>query len=169
MTKSFIQYILLFVLCVIAQALIFNKIVLFHVAMPIVFIYFIIRLPINMKLPYVFTLAFLLGLAVDIFSDTPGVNALACTLTAALREPVYYAYMAKDDITSRLCPAVATMGFMEYSKYLLSFIVIYCILAFSIEYFSFADVKAIAILAGSSTVLTFIILLALDCVIPVNS
>lgn len=168
MSNRVVRYFLLFVVCVLAQALIFNQIVLFQVAVPVVFIYFLIRLPINIKLPYLFTLAFLLGLCVDIFSDTPGVNALACTLIAAIRTPIYYAYMAKDDITSRLTPAVVTMGIWEYSKYLLSFIVIYCLLAFSIEYFSFADVKDIVIISSASTVFTFIILLAIDCLIPVK-
>ena len=169
MTNAIIRYSLLFIICVLLQVLIFNRIALFHVAMPVIFIYFIIRLPINLKLSYVFTLAFFLGLCVDIFSDTPGVNALACTLIASIRTPIYYAYMAKDDITSRLTPGISTMGFIDYSKYLLSFIVIYCFLVFTIEYFSFADVKGIVILSAASSAITFVILLAADSLIPVKS
>ena len=169
MINNILRYTILFILCILLQALIFNKIVLFHVAVPIVFIYFIIRLPINIKLAYLFTFAFLLGLIVDIFSDTPGVNALACTLIAAIRTPIYYAYMPKDDTTSRFIPAVATMGMIEYIKYLLTFIVIYSLLAFSIEFFSFADVKGIVIMSAASSVFTFFILLAVDCLIPVKS
>ncbi|MCH5227488.1 MAG: rod shape-determining protein MreD [Muribaculaceae bacterium] len=169
MGNKSLKYLFLFILCVLLQVLIFNRIVLFHIAVPIIFIYFIIRLPINLKLSYVFTLAFLLGLIVDIFSDTPGVNALACTLIAALRLPIYYAYMNKDDTTNRLTPGVTTMGIMAYSKYLLTFIVIYSVFAFTIEYFSFADVKGIVIMSAASSVFTFIILLAVDCLIPVKS
>ena len=166
MTNTIVRYILLFIVCVLLQTLIFNRIVLFNVAIPIIFIYFIIRLPINLKLSYLFTFAFLLGIIIDIFSDTPGVNALACTLIAALKTPIYYAYMAKDDNTSRYTPCVSTMGFWEYSKYLLTFVVIYCVLMFTIEYFSFADVKGIVILASSSALLSFLILLSADCLIP---
>lgn len=166
MANTVLRYTLLFILCVLLQVLIFNRIVLFNVAVPVIFIYFIIRLPISIKLPYLFTFAFLLGLFVDIFSDTPGVNALACTLIAALRKPIFFAYMAKDDNTVLMTPSVGSMGFIEYSKYLISFILIYCLLAFSIEYFSFADVKDIAILVGSSSLFTFIILIAIDCLIP---
>lgn len=169
MTNVYVRYFFLFVICILVQALIFNHIVLFHVAIPFVFIYFIIRLPINLKLPYLFTLAFLLGLIVDIFSDTPGVNALACTLIAALKTPIYYAYVAKDDTTSRLTPGVSSMGIADYSKYLLTFVVIYSILAFTIEYFSFADVKGIVIMSASSAALTFVILLSIDCLIPVRA
>lgn len=169
MTNSVLRYFLLFILCVLVQALIFNKIILFHVAVPIIFIYFIIRLPINLKSSYLFILAFFLGLIVDIFSDTPGVNALACTLIAALKTPIFYAYMPKDDTTSRLTPGVSTMGIWEYSKYLVTFIVIYALLAFSIEYFSFADVKGLVIMVASSSLLSYIILLAIDCLIPAKT
>ena len=166
MANTIIRYLILFLLCVLLQALIFNQIVLFHIAVPIVFIYFLIRLPINLKLSYLFTLAFFLGLLVDIFSDTPGVNALACVLIAALKTPIYYAYVAKDDTTSRLTPCVASMGMGDYSKYLLTFVVIYSLMAFTIEYFSFADVKGIVIMSAASSVLTFFLLLAVDCLIP---
>ena len=169
MTYKILQYTFLFLVCVLFQVLVFNRIILFNIAIPIIFIYFLIRLPINLKLYYVFTLAFILGLIIDIFSDTPGVNALACTLIAALRIPIYYAYMEKDDITSRLTPCISTMGFVDYSKYLLTFIVIYCVFVFTIEYFNFADVKDIVIMSSASTVLTFVILLAVDSLIPVKS
>lgn len=166
MNNRFFTYIILFLACILLQVLVFNHIALFHVAIPVVFIYFLIRLPIDMKLQFVFILAFLIGLIVDIFSDTPGVNALACTLIAGIRKPLYYAYVPKDDVTSRLVPCVAALGITEYIKYLLSFVVIYCFLVFSIEYFSFADVKGIVILSASSAALTFVILLAADCLIP---
>lgn len=169
MTNQIFRYTLLFVACVLLQALVFNRISLFHVAVPIVFIYFIIRLPIDLKLSYLFIFSFLLGLCVDIFSDTPGVNALACTLISALKTPIFYAYIPKDDITSRITPGVSTMGLMEYSKYLFTFILIYCLLAFTIEYFNFGDVKGIVILSFSSTLFTFVILLSVDCLIPVRS
>ena len=169
MSKIILNYIILFFICILMQALIFNRIILFHVAIPIVFIYFIIRLPIDLKLPYLFTLAFIIGIIIDIFSDTPGVNALACVLIAAIRKPIYFAYMDKDDNTIKLTPGVSTMGLMEYAKYLLTFIFIYSLLVFTIEYFSFADVKGIVIMSAASSVLTFIILLATDCLIPVKS
>ena len=169
MTSTIIKYIFLFFICILLQVLIFNRIILFHVALPIVFIYFIIRLPIDIKLSYLFTLSFLIGLIVDIFSDTPGVNALACTLISSIRKPIYYAYMAKDDVTNRLVPGVESMGLWEFSKYLLSFIVIYTFLVFTIEYFSFADVKGIVILSAASSLFSFIILLAADCLIPIKS
>ena len=47
MTKTVIQFIVLFLVLVVLQ-LVCNKIVLFNVAMPVVFIYLILRLPVNL-------------------------------------------------------------------------------------------------------------------------
>ena len=165
MTREFITYAALFIGLIFFQVLLFNHIALFNVAFPIIFIYFIIRLPISLKKSYLFTLSFCLGFIVDVFSDTPGVNSLACTLLSALKHPSYYAYVSKDDKTKNLTPSISSLGLIDYSKYLLTMVAIYCLLAFIIEYFSFADVKELVVLTASSTLLSFLTLLALDCII----
>ena len=165
MSKEILKFALLFILMLMAQVLICNHIAIFNVAVPVIFIYFIIRLPISLGNGWLFTFAFLMGLCVDIFSDTPGVNALAATLLAALKRPVYYAYVPRDDKTVNLIPSISSLGVSAYCKFLVSMIGIYCVLLFTIEYFNFADVKEIVILSASSTVLTFITLLALDCLV----
>ena len=163
--KELLNYLLLFLICILMQVLIFNSISLFNVAFPIIFIYFIIRLPISLRLSILFTLSFIIGLIVDIFSDTPGVNALSCILIAALKRPIYYAYVDRDDHTETLVPSVASIGFAQYSKFLISFVTIYCILTFTIEYFSFTNVETLVEIVLSSSILSFIILLAVDCLI----
>jgi rod shape-determining protein MreD len=165
MNKEILKSTFLFILLLLAQVLICNHIAIFNVAVPIIFIYFIIRLPIDVGKGLLFTLAFLMGFCVDMFSDTPGVNSLASTLLAALKRPVYYAYVQRDDKTMTLLPSISTLGVATYCKYLLSMVGIYCLLAFTIEYFNFADVKDIVILSASSCLLTFIMLLAIDCLI----
>lgn len=165
MNKDILNFLLLFILALAAQVLICNHIALFNVAVPIVFIYFIIRLPVNMGKGWLFTLSFIIGLCVDICSDTLGVNALACTLLAALKRPVYFAYVPKDDKTINLVPSITSLGIATYCKFLITMIGIYCFLAFSIEYFNFADIKDIVVLSLSSCLLTFLIVLAADCLI----
>lgn len=147
------------------QVLICNHITLFNVAVPVVFIYFIIRLPIALGKGWLFTLAFLMGLCVDICSDTPGVNALASTLLAAFKRPIYYAYVQRDDKTKNLIPSISALGVGTYCKFLVTMIGAYCLMAFTIEYFNFADVEEIVALSAASCCLTFIILLAIDCLI----
>lgn len=80
MSKTLVNILLSILLLVPVQAIIFNNLILFNVAVPLVFIYVIISLPVTLGTNISLTLAFITGLAVDIFGDTQGVNALACTL-----------------------------------------------------------------------------------------
>lgn len=162
MSRTTLDILALFLGMVLFQVLIFNHVVLFHVAVPIVFIYFIIRLSTGVNTNILLTLSFLLGLIVDIFSDTLGVNALCCTILAILKKPVFYCYVQRDDDVKDIIPSVSRIGVLDYSKYLLSMTTIYCVLAFTIEYFSFASVKEIIIAASSSTLLSFILMLGVD-------
>ncbi|MBD5197427.1 MAG: hypothetical protein HDS89_08260 [Bacteroidales bacterium] len=111
------------------------------------------------------TWAFLSGLTVDVFSDTLGVNALACTILAILKRPVFFAYIPKDDRTKEINPSISELGISIYAKYLLTMVVAYCVLVFAIEYMSITDIKEIALMSLSSAVFTFLILLGLDSLI----
>ena len=90
MNKTAIILIALFLVLVPAQAVIFNNLILFNIALPLVFIYLIISLPVTLSTNWSLTIGFVTGLAVDIFSDTSGMNALACTTLAFIRKPVYH-------------------------------------------------------------------------------
>lgn len=114
---------------------------------------------------YQLTWAFWGGLIVDIFSDTPGLNALSCTVLAMAKPYLLYLYLPKDDGIKNISPSIQTIGFVTYSKYLISMILIYCSFVFGIEYMTFADVSEIITMTISSTILSFGILLALDCLI----
>ena len=162
MSKSILQYILITAVLVLAQVLICNHIMIFNVATLFIFIYVIINLPLSLPTGWLLTWAFLSGLIVDIFSDTLGVNALACTVLAMVKKPVFYAYIPKDDRTKDILPSLSSLGFSVYAKYLLSMTAIYCLLVFSIEYMSIADIKEIAIMSAGSALFTFLILIGLD-------
>lgn len=144
------------------QVLICNHIALFNVAVPMVFIYFIIRLPMNIGNGILFTSAFVMGLCVDIAADTPGVNSLSATILSALKHPIFFAYVAKDDKTKDIVPSISSIGFGTYCKFLITLVAIFCFLVFSIEYFNFADIKEILIMTGASTLLSFLIMIAFD-------
>ena len=168
MNNSFISYILLFVILVLIQVLLMNHIVLFHSAVCLLFIYFLIKLPINLAPNLLLTLGFILGLSVDILSDTPGLNALCCTILASLKKPVFYAYEQHDDQKRNISPSIGTMGFFNFSKYIFSLSAIYCVLAFFVEFVNFSDIVQILIKAGASTIFTFMVILAIDSLIYKN-
>lgn len=155
----------MFVALVIVQALMMNHIVLFNSAVCFIFIYFIIRLPINLSTNLLLTLGFILGLSVDMLSDTPGLNALACTVLAVFKRPVFFAYVQHDDQNRNVSPTIGTMGLFDFCKYLFSMAAIYCLIEFFVEFINFEDPVGILIKAAASTLFTFIILLAIDSLV----
>ena len=165
MARSIVSNIIILLCLILVQVLICNNIMLFNVAMAFVFIYVIINLPMDLSTGWLLTWAFLGGFVVDVFSDTLGVNSLACTLLAILKRPALYAYIPRDDRTKNIEPSLSSLGLAVYSKYLFTMVFIYCILVFAIEYFNFADFKDIMIMGTSSAVLTFLILMAIDSLI----
>ena len=162
MDKSVFMNIPLLVVLILVQVLVCNNIMLFNVAMAFVFIYVIIRLPMDMNTGKLLTWAFIGGLIVDMFADTQGVNSLASTLLAMIKRNILYAYVPKDDRTKDISPSLSTLGFAVYGKYLFSMSLIYCVFVFSIEYFNFAEIKEIVIMSAASSLLTFMILLGVD-------
>lgn len=160
MNKETLRYVVMFPVLVLLQVLVMNHLVLFDTAVPFLFIYFIIALPIGLGTNWLIFLSFLAGFCVDIFGDTLGVNSLACTLLAILKIPVFFAYVPRDDKTKTIHPTISTLGWPVYMKYLLTMCALYCLFAFSIEFFSFYNIKDILIFSAASAVYTFIVNLA---------
>lgn len=165
MAKTVIQFTVLFIVLVLAQVLVFNHLYLFNSALPLAFIYFIMRLPISLSTISVMSLSFLLGLTIDIFSNTAGMNALACTLLAVMRMPVFHLYAPREDDINNLEPSVKTLGIATYTKYAISISLIYCTVFFIIESFSFFNPTKLVLRICGSTILTFIFLMCIDFLI----
>lgn len=164
MTKTVIQFIVLFVALVLLQ-LVCNKIVLWGIAMPVVFIYLILRLPVNLHDGWVLTIAFFTGLLIDIFNNTPGMNALVSTVMAGVRRPVFNLFVSRENDMNIPIPSVDSMGVGDYLKYMATLVTLYCTLVFLIQAFSLHNIGlTLARIAGSS-VLSIIIIFGLDSLV----
>lgn len=164
MGRNFFVNLLILAVLVLVQVLICNHVMLFNIAIGFVFIFVIVNLPMGLNTNYLLTWAFFSGFLVDIFSDTPGVNSLACVMLAMLKRPALYAYITKDDRTKNIEPSLSGLGFSVYGKYLFTMSAAYCFLVFSIEYFNFANIREILTMSAASSLLTFLILLGIDSV-----
>ena len=152
--NSWVRYFFLFIVVVFLQVTIGNSIHLLGVAIPFLYIYFIIRLPLS--------LAFILGLVIDIFSNTPGMNALACTVVAFLRKPILNLYTPRGEDYSESEPSIRNFGMSLFVRYVLTFSLCFCTLLFVIESFSFFDIGRLVLCVLASTILTFLVILGMD-------
>lgn len=162
MNRSAISLIIWSIALILAQVLIFNHICLFGYAVAFIFIYTLVKIPMSMTLEWRFTIAFLLGLIIDIFSDTLGMNALACTIIMGLRRPIIRLYVVRDDEVTDTYPGYNSFGTFSFVKYVITLTLLYCTLFYLIEsFFSIESIKTIfQILA--STILTALLILGID-------
>jgi rod shape-determining protein MreD len=162
MSKTFLQFVMLFIVLVIAQSVIFNHIALFSVALAFVFIYFIVRLPITLPTPQVIAISFLIGAVIDVFSDTPGMHAMACTFLGTARRTVLRLYVSREEDITRPQPSIRSLGFAVFAKYVLTMSLVFCIVVFFIEAFSFFNFPLMLLRIVASTLLTSALLIAAD-------
>lgn len=169
MTKFFIKYTIAFLLLIPAQAIIFNHAMLFNVAVPLVFLWLVISLPLPTGTNLSVTLGFIAGLALDMFCDTSGVNALCCTVLAFCRKPVFHLYVSMDDDLAGRSPSAQTMGHGPYMKYMLTMVLIFCTMAFTVEAFQFFIFRLLLLRIIASAAYTFILLYGFDCLMMRHS
>ncbi len=162
MGKTALNFVILFFVLIISQVVICNNICLFNTAIPIIFIYLIVRLPLTLNINIVLTIAFLTGLLVDIFSNTQGMNALACTILSFVRRHILRLYVPREEDISDDGVSIKSIGFTSYFKFLLTIVFLYCAMIFTIESFSFFNPLRLISQILSSTTFSFIIILGID-------
>ena len=99
--------------------------------------------------------------AVDVFSDTPGMNAAATVLLAFLR-PTFLRLFVPRDTLDTLVPAIRTMGILPFLKYLVVSVLIHHGLLLTLEFFSFAHIGTLLLRIAASTLLTVTCIMAVE-------
>ena len=104
----------LFVAFVLAQGMVLGRIHMFGVATPLFYVYFVTSLPHNYPKWGVLLWSFCLGLAVDIFSNTPGLAAASLTLLAFIQPRFFELFVSRDTVDD-IKPSLASMGLVKFS------------------------------------------------------
>ncbi|MBT6835150.1 MAG: rod shape-determining protein MreD, partial [Bacteroidetes bacterium] len=97
MIRKIIIYIVHFLFLVVLQVFVLNNIHLFEIVHPYIYIYFILLLPVSIPKTSLIILAFLLGLVIDVFSNTYGIHAAASTLVGFLRPLLVGQFVSDSD------------------------------------------------------------------------
>lgn len=123
-----------FIILLSIQILIMNNIHLFGYSSPYTYILFIIGFPLNSNKNLLIILGFLLGLCMDIYSNTGGIHAGACVLIAYLRPSLlkFSFGISFEHNNIKLVQA----EFKQQMVYLSSMIFIHHLTLFALENFS---------------------------------
>ena len=152
-----------FVGLVLVQALILNNICLFGLATPFVYIYFLLILDKDIDRNALMALAFLLGVSVDIFSNTPGVNAGASVLVAFMRPGLLRLFSPRDEYEN-FEPGIYTLGIWGFVRYATVATLLHHATLFALEAFSFANMGYLSLRVLCSALLTMLLVMAIEFV-----
>jgi rod shape-determining protein MreD len=137
MVINLLKYSIVFVVSVLLQVLFFNNIVIARVITPFFYILFILLLPFYTPRALLLFLSLLLGLTVDIFTNTPGVHASACLLTGFVRPGILQMISSRETLESISAPRVRNMGYQWFAGYTAFMVIIHHLFLFFIEAFTF--------------------------------
>lgn len=161
MILDYLHKISWFIGLVLLQVLILNNVHIAGYATPFLYIYLIVKLKSNTPRNAQMLWAFFLGLAVDIYSDTPGMNAAATVLLAFVR-PLLLNLFVPRDTTDQFIPSMRTMGITPFLKYLAVCVLLHHCMLLGIEFFSMAHPIQLILRILSSSILTLCCVLALE-------
>lgn len=161
MVKLYIQLTILAIILIFAQ-MILSKMVLFGLATPLIYIYVLFRLPMNLSRNWVYTICFLLGLMIDTFNNTQGMNALACLMVGLMRIPVFTIYMPREYDYSETSPSIGSLGLPFFAKFSTTLTLIFCATLLLIQAFSMQSLSLTLARIGASSVLSTVLILCID-------
>lgn len=150
-----------FVGLVLLQVLILNNVHIAGCATPFLYIYLILKFESDTPRNSLMLWAFFLGLVVDIFSDTPGMNAAATVFLAFMR-PVLLRLFVPRDMVDSIVPGIRTLGVSPFLKYVSASVLVHHGFLLLVEFFSLAAWGMLLLRIVASSLLTVACVMAVD-------
>lgn len=163
MKIELINRLVMFVALFVAQVLILNHVHLLGVGTPLLYVYFAITFRRNFPKWLVLVSCFLLGLLIDVFSNTPGLAASTMTLVA-LAQTYLIELVAPRDSAEDLEASAKVLGLTKFVTLSALLTLLYCLVFFALEAFNFFDVLLWLARSAISFVLTMVLILAVESV-----
>lgn len=162
MTNTIIENIIRFIILVLLQVLLLNNINFLGYINPYFYVLFLVLYPFNTPQTLFLLVAFLLGISIDTFEDSGGINAAACVVVAFIRPAVlrFSFGISYDYQTVKLVntPFGARLG------YILILVFVHHFILFTLEMFDFSHIFLMAkktLFSGIFTVILILISLTL--------
>ena len=139
--SSLLKNIIRLALFLLLQILILNEVPPLHQFItPYLYFLFVLWLPFGMSRLSITVIGFLTGLLLDMFTNTPGLHAAACTMIAYIRPSILnllLAQEASEEVNKE--PSIGTMGWGPYLFYVFTLTFIHHFYLVLIEWLQFGN------------------------------
>lgn len=150
-----------FIGLVLIQVLILNQMHINGYATPYVFIYFILKFHSRVSQNELMLWAFFLGLTVDVFCNTPGMNAASATCLAFSRN-TFLKMVTLRSLDEDFEPGIKALGISAFLRYILLSCILYCTLFLMIDNFSFFNLPVLLLKIITSMATTFVCIFSVE-------
>lgn len=158
-SRTVLLNIIRFFFLIALQALILNHINLGGYINPIFYIYFILLLPFSTPKWFLLLAAFSLGLGMDIFSNTLGLNAAACVLMAFFRPFVINRISSGPESLIGETPSLRSQGVSWFAYYAVILVLIHHSALFYLEVFRLSEFFSTFLRVILSTAFTLLLIM----------
>jgi rod shape-determining protein MreD len=141
MSRTIIINLIRFIVLVFLQVFLLKNITLYNLSTPYLYILFILLLPFETPNLLLFVLAFIMGLSIDAFYDTPGLHTAASVLLAFVRILFISITVQKDGFDNEPEPTLSIMGFRWFFTYTLILTLFHHFFLFNLEVFRFSEIQ----------------------------
>jgi len=159
MGKLLVINIIRFIVLIATQVFLLKNIGYYNLSIPYLYILFILLLPFGIPNFLLFLLAFFTGLTIDVFYDTLGLNAAACTVLAFVRIIFINLTVQRDGFDNEPDPSLGIMGFRWFIFYAVILTFFHHLVLFSFESFKFSEIGYTLVRVLSSTAFTVLLML----------
>lgn len=155
-----------FILLVLVQVLVFNKLNFFGYINPLVYILFLYWYPVKESKAVLIVLGFFLGLVIDIFSDTLALHAVA-TVTIAYLRPVIMRFCFGVNFEFQTFKLSNTTKAQQIT-FLALLIIVHHLIFFSLEIFNLSNILLILKKVVATVSLSFVLCLLFSVLFSVK-
>ena len=156
--NKFIINTLRFLILVFIQIFLLKNMVIYNLNVPYLYVLFILLLPFETPNWLLFFLAFLIGITIDVFNDTLGLHATACSILALVRILFISITVQKDNYDSDPEPSLSIMGFRWFFFYALILTLIHHFFLLNFEVFKFSEIPSTLSRVLLSSIFTVILI-----------
>jgi len=137
MIRWLIKYAAMFIVLVLIQVLILNQVQFSGFVNPYIYILFVMLLPLSTPRYIVMFSGFLIGLTVDVFSNSPGLHAAATIFISYLRPYVIRTISGREDEMSNY-PGLKQNTFSWFLYYAVIMVFFHHLVLFYLEIYTFS-------------------------------
>ena len=149
-------------LLILLQVTIFNKVHLFGYATPMLYIYILIKTPVQWSRWSILLIAFVVGLILDIFSNTMGLHT-ASLVAAAMTLPFWVRLLLRQyEELGDITPSMTHPKPSAFMRYALAIILLHHTLLFCLEYFTITHWLPLLLETSTSAMLTLGLVILID-------